>query len=57
LREICFLGGNVTSAAKAGAEKSGYRSGKPLRHPKASATLSKCGIEQAQYRVFPQPGR
>jgi hypothetical protein len=57
LREICFLGGNVTSAANAGAEKSGYRSGKPLRHPKASATLSKCGIEQAQYRVFPQPGR
>jgi len=34
-RRQVFLGGSLAAAAKAGAEKNGYRSAEALRHPKA----------------------
>jgi hypothetical protein len=38
MRLFRFWGVRLASAAKAGRKKSSYRSDKPLRHPKSSAT-------------------
>jgi hypothetical protein len=44
-----MFGGGMTSAAEAAIKKTSlYRSGKPLRHPKASATAVKLCATQRQ---------
>jgi hypothetical protein len=40
--EKCFFRASMTSAAEAGIENVPYRSGKPLRHPKAKANPTFC---------------